>query len=841
MKGSTKASSDSGAAVDPAFRGISRTSTAFLIWRIENLQLVPVPKDEYGVFYDGDSYIVYAASEYGKHVGPATKQREVHGRLEQHIHFWLGGSTSQDESAVAAYKSVELDEYLGGHPVQHRETRANESPRFKAYFKQGIRILLGGVASGLNHVNGINEPRLFRVKGRRSPVLTQMPSISWEHFNSGDVFIIDTKDVVFVWSGKTANSMEKLQAAKVAIQFKNERNALSVVFVDDGKESELTGPEQVLLGYYLDLSPIAKRIMPENSGDDEHVEGQIRSALKLYRCSDADGVYKVVEVKSGALQQSDLDPKDSFIIDNGPFHVWVWVGKEASTKERVEAMRNAHGFLKKKNYPKDCRVSRVVDGGEPIEFKAMFATWTEQEKPVATSRNSNNGNANCNVKYIPANLDSATLHSNPQLAAQEQLLDDGNGKIDVWKVEPTSLERINFAKHILYSAESYIIQYTYVYNGSEKQIIYYWKGEDKSEDAKATLGLLTVSQELSLSNSTVQVRIVQGKEPPYFLASFKGKLIIMTGEHKEYLPKQFLLQVRGNHINNTFATQQPLKRSSLNSNFVFILHSDDNTYIWCGKGSTGDEREVAKSLAKTLTDGELTVLYEGLEKPDFWKILGNEGVYANMRTKKSANKVLSTRLFHCSNKSGTFKVEEIINFSQSDLVPEDVMILDVFHSLFIWIGKKANREERSKSLDFAFEYLETDPCKRKSDIPIVQMVQGSEPPIFTGFFATWDPELWEKEKSFDEIRKEMDAQKPALQVDLIVAENIPNFNECEKFPLKILLERDPEKLPNGVDYQHKEIYLSSEEFFDVFGLKYNEFSNLPKWKQEYMKKKVGLF
>lgn len=54
--------------------------------------------------------------------------------------------------------------------------------------------------------------------------------------------------------------------------------------------------------------------MPENSGDDENAEGQIRSALKLYRCSDAEGVYKVVEVKSGALQQTDLDLKVFFLL-----------------------------------------------------------------------------------------------------------------------------------------------------------------------------------------------------------------------------------------------------------------------------------------------------------------------------------------------------------------------------------------------------------------------------------------------------------------------------------------------------------------------------------------------
>ena len=37
------------------------------------------------------------------------------------IHFWLGKETSQDESGVAAYKTVELDEYLGGGARQLRE------------------------------------------------------------------------------------------------------------------------------------------------------------------------------------------------------------------------------------------------------------------------------------------------------------------------------------------------------------------------------------------------------------------------------------------------------------------------------------------------------------------------------------------------------------------------------------------------------------------------------------------------------------------------------------------------------------------------------------------------
>lgn len=69
----------------------------------------------------------------------ATSQtRRVGSLLSQDIHFWIGKDSSQDEQSCAAIYATQLDDYLGGGPVQHREVQHHESDTFRGYFKQGI-------------------------------------------------------------------------------------------------------------------------------------------------------------------------------------------------------------------------------------------------------------------------------------------------------------------------------------------------------------------------------------------------------------------------------------------------------------------------------------------------------------------------------------------------------------------------------------------------------------------------------------------------------------------------------------------------------------------------------
>ena len=60
-----------------------------------------------------------------------------------------------------------------------------------------------------------------------------------------------------------------------------------------------------------------------------------------------------------------------------------------------------------------------------------------------------------------------------------------------------------------------------------------------------------------------------------------------------------------------------------------------------------------------------------------------------------------SRLFLCSNATGRFEVEEIFNFTQEDMDDDDVMLLDTYDSIFLWIGQKSNSKEKQEAMKTA--------------------------------------------------------------------------------------------------------------------------------------------
>ena len=54
-----------------------------------------------------------------------------------------GDFCTQDESGSAAIFTVQMDDHLGGQPIQYREVQGHESKAFLGYFKTGIKYMVG--------------------------------------------------------------------------------------------------------------------------------------------------------------------------------------------------------------------------------------------------------------------------------------------------------------------------------------------------------------------------------------------------------------------------------------------------------------------------------------------------------------------------------------------------------------------------------------------------------------------------------------------------------------------------------------------------------------------------
>ncbi|KAM9063488.1 LOW QUALITY PROTEIN: gelsolin-like [Sarcophilus harrisii] len=694
------------------------------IWRVEQFDLVPVPKNLYGDFFTGDAYLILNT----------VKRRD--GSLQYDLHFWLGNECSQDESGAAAIFTVQMDDYLNGKAIQHREVQNYESSTFLGYFKSGIKYKKGGVASGFKHVvpNEVVVQRLFQVKGRRIVRATEVP-VSWDSFNNGDCFILDLGNDIYQWCGTNSNRFERLKATQVSKGIRdNERNGRAKVHIsEEGAE-----PEAMLKV----LGP--KPSLPAGQDDTTKEDAANRRLAKLYKVSNGAGTMAVSLVADeNPFAQAALNSDDCFILDHGTNgKIFVWKGKLANAEERKAALKSASDFISKMSYPKQTQIQVLPDGGETPIFKQFFKNWRDRDQTQGLGVAYLSSHI-ANVERVP--FDAATLHNSTAMAAQHGMDDDGTGQKQIWRIEGADKVPVNPSTYgQFYGGDSYIILYNYRHAGRQGQIIYNWQGADSSQEERATAAILTVQLDEELGGTPVQSRVVQGKEPAHLMSLFGGKpMIIYKGgtsrEGGQTVPASTrLFQVRSSSSGATRAVEVNPAASELNSNDAFVLKTP------FGEGASDTEKSGAQELLNVLQARSVQVA-EGSEPDSFWEALGGRAAYrTSPRLKDKKLDAHPPRLFACSNKIGRFVIKEVPGeFMQEDLATDDVMLLDTWDQVYVWVGKDSQEEEKTEALTSAKRYIETDPANRDRRTPITIVKQGFEPPSFMGWFLGWDNSYWD--------------------------------------------------------------------------------------------------
>ncbi|XP_051865688.1 advillin isoform X2 [Pristis pectinata] len=778
--------------LEAVFKAVT-DAPGILIWRIEKMELVPVPQKVYGNFFGGDCYILLVTQNVGS-------------ALKRDIHYWIGLDSSQDEQGLAALYTVQLDDYLNGSPVQHREVQGHESETFKGYFRNGIIYKKGGVASGMKHVetNIYNVQRLLHVKGKKNVTATEV-KMNWDSFSLGDVFLLDVGKIIIQWNGPESNQMERLKGIQLAKDIRDrERGGRAGIGIIEGIQ-EQDSPElmKVLVKF---LGERTKRIKPSTS--DEKADQQQKAKLTLHHVSDAGGKMKVTEIATRPLIQDMLDHNSCFILDQGGTKIYVWKGKQATKMEKQAATSGALEFMKLNGYPNTTNIEIINDGAESAMFKQLFKKWTVKGQTVGLGKTHTVGKV---AKISRENFDATQMHATPKVAAQERMVDDGTGKTEVWRVEDLELVPVDPKTYgFFYGGDCYLILYTYLVNRKEHFILYIWQGRHATQDELTASAYQAVQLDQKFGNRPVQVRLTMGKESRHFMSIFKGRLIIFEGgtsrkSRKQEEPPVRLFQIHSYDEFSTKAIEVPPYASSFNSNDVFLLTTKTICYLWFGKGSSGDEREMAKELAAIVPNGNKAIVAEGQEPVEFWEALGGKAAYANDKRLQEENTDYQSRLFECSNKTGRFTASEIPNFTQDDLSEDDVMLLDTWDQIFLWIGKNANESEKKKSLTTVQKYLKTHPSDRDIDTPIIIIRQGFEPPTFTGWFVGWDTSKWSGGKTYEQMKRELGDAVAIVQVTSDLAEmDLDCASTHKRYPPGVLINKESCELPEDVDPARKE-------------------------------------
>lgn len=336
------------AETEPAWKNAG-SNVGVQIWRIVKFKVKSWPKEDYGKFYDGDSYIILN-----------TFTEEGSNELLYDVHFWIGKYSTQDEYGTAAYKTVELDTFLDDKPIQHREVQGHESAMFKSYFKV-LTYMHGGADSGFRHVKPTEyKPRLFHFCGDRWKVEIKEIPRQKERLDSGDVYILDLGLMIYQWNGSGSNKDERMRAAQYLVALKSERAGKSKSEVLEEAEVE-------------DNDEFSRNL---DGGEEEDfssstIQEAARTDKKLFRLSDATGNMSMKQEKTGTIRLSDFDTKDVFIYDTSD-SIFVWIGKQTTRAEKKNAMAYAHNYLMKTDHPL-LPISCLDEGKRCREFTTALA------------------------------------------------------------------------------------------------------------------------------------------------------------------------------------------------------------------------------------------------------------------------------------------------------------------------------------------------------------------------------------------------------------------------------------------------------------------------------------
>lgn len=288
--------------------------------------------------------------------------------------------------------------------------------------------------------------------------------------------------------------------------------------------------------------------------------------------------------------------------------------------------------------------------------------------------------------------------------------------------------------------------------------LHFWQGSHCSQDERGYSAYFAVALDDHLNGTPVQYREVQGHESSKFLSRFSKGIQYLDGgvdtafrhvDPTSYQPRLFHLKGK----RNVRSQQVEFSAKSLNDGDVFLLDDGLIIYQWNGSSANRQEKFKALEIATKVKDQErggkakLVFLESGDKSADadkFFSLLKGSpsDVKKGVEDDDAVAATPVASLWRVSDSSGPIKLTEVQRVNgqlQKTMLDEnDVFLLDAGGEVFVWIGSKASKQERTKGMEYGVDYLKNH--KKPDWTPLTRLPAGGETPQFKSKFYMFDNE-----------------------------------------------------------------------------------------------------
>ncbi|KAI5078379.1 hypothetical protein GOP47_0006050 [Adiantum capillus-veneris] len=693
--------------VDPAFRqGGVGLQLGLEIWQINDSRPKRLEKSQHGQFFTEQAYIVLQTCSHPT------------GGFQHNIHCWSGACANHGDAATAAIKAVELNASLGGRAVQIHEKAGYESDRFLSYFKPCFIPLLNHNSAG-HTTKTPYKTRMFLCEGKHVVRVKEVPC-SRSSLNHDSIFVVDTQNKIFQFNGANTDMYEQAKALDVVQylmdNFHKEKCPIGVI--EDGKfvADMDSGEFWALFGGF---APLMKKM---ESGSQETE----LSSSKLHLIQDG----QIKKTEASPVKKELLDTNNTYILECDK-EVFTWMGHSTSLEDKKAAVLLAEELCSKKRDPHHTKLICVNEYFEPMDFRARFDLWPAGNQ--VTCSESGREKVAVLLKQRGFNI-QGLLKTAPTTEKLQPMSSSGN--LQVWCVDRGSTVCLPPSEMVKFnSSRCYVVLHSCSMNQEHEDFVYTWLGHQSSMDTRATAASHAKDVVGSFQGKAVEVQIFQDKEPKHFLSLFSKLIVTKDGET---VGRRSLFQMHQSGPSKWSAAQISLVAASLNSSSCFFLQTGEGFFTWYGKFTSIEEQEATESMVHYLKpDAKVTILKEGSELQSFWSILGGRQVYQSHH--EPTESARNPRLFSLTIHKDQLKATEVFNFTQEDFLSNEVMIVDCYTSVFVWVGTTASTTIKLKALEIGQRFLDlTARFEGKSqEMPIYRVQEGSEPLLFTSLFS-WD-------------------------------------------------------------------------------------------------------